>query len=55
MVEAIYNVIGIASLIACVWLTIRTMGLLTEWKACVFIILLTWRGRRFIFMRRSRA
>src|SRR5208282_1412402 len=31
------------------WLTLRTMGLLTEWKACVFIILLTTAGASFYF------
>ena len=50
MVLGIYNVIGIASLIACVWLTIRTMGLLTEWKACLFIILLIAGGGVVLFL-----
>ena len=50
MVEGIFNVIGIASVIACVWLTIRTMGLLTEWKACLFIILLTDGGGVILFL-----
>ncbi len=49
VVEGIFNVIGIASLLACVWMTVRTMGLLTEWKACSFIILLTVAGASFYF------
>jgi tetratricopeptide (TPR) repeat protein len=49
IVEGIYNVIGIGSLIACVWLTMRTMGLLTEWKACLWIILLIIAGCSFYF------
>jgi tetratricopeptide (TPR) repeat protein len=49
IVEAIFNVIGIASLIACLCLTIRTMGLLTEWKSCVYIILLIIAGCSFYF------
>ena len=49
MVENIFNVIGAASLIACVWLTLRTMGLLTEWKSCAYIILLIIAGCSFYF------
>jgi tetratricopeptide (TPR) repeat protein len=49
IVEAIYNVIGVASLVACVWLAIRTGGLLSEWKSCVYIILLIIAGCSFYF------
>ncbi len=49
VVEGIFNAIGIASVIACVWMTISTMGLLTEWKASLFIILLTVAGASFYF------
>ena len=48
-VFGIYNVIGVASLIACVWLTIRTARLLTEWISCLFIILLITAGCSFYF------
>jgi tetratricopeptide (TPR) repeat protein len=48
-VFGIFNTIGVASLIACVWLTINTRGLLTEWKACLFIILLSLAGMSFYF------
>jgi hypothetical protein len=49
IVEAIFNVIGVASLVACVWLAIRTLGLLTEWKSCGYIILLIIAGCSFYF------
>jgi Flp pilus assembly protein TadD len=49
VVEGIFYVIGISSLIACLWMTISTMGLLTEWKACLWIILLTMAGASFYF------
>jgi len=49
MVKDIYNAIGIVSLIACVWLTFRTMGLLTEWLSCLFIGLLIIAGCSFYF------
>jgi tetratricopeptide (TPR) repeat protein len=48
-VFGIYNVVGIASLIACVWLTLSTMRLLTEWKACLFMGLLWLAGASFYF------
>jgi len=49
VVFGIYNVIGVVSLVACVWMTIRTMGLLTEWKSCIWIILLILAGCSFYF------
>jgi len=47
--EGIYHVIGLGSLIACVWLTFRTVGLLTEWKACLLMAALWIAGASFYF------
>ncbi len=45
----IYNAVGLGSMATCVWLTIRTKGLLTEWRA-VLITLAVWLvGAAFYF------
>jgi tetratricopeptide (TPR) repeat protein len=49
MVFAIYNFVGIGSLIAAVWLVIKTQGLFTEWKALLLLILLGFLGASFYF------
>ena len=49
IVEAIFNVIGVASLIACVWLTIRTTGAADGMESCLYIILLITAGCSFYF------
>ncbi|HYV26112.1 MAG TPA: DUF2723 domain-containing protein, partial [Candidatus Eisenbacteria bacterium] len=33
--QAIYHVIGLGSIAACAWLTIKTKKLFTEWKSCL--------------------
>ena len=49
MVFAIYNGVGLASLAACCYLTIKTSGLATEWKAILYIGLLSFCGASFYF------
>ena len=44
---AILHVIGIGSIIACVWLAMRTEGLLSEWKSVLLIGLLWLAGFAF--------
>ena len=55
MVPLIINAVGFGSVIACAALAVATRGLLTEWSACFGWACSGWRGRRFIFTRRSRA
>ena len=49
MTFLIFNAVGIASIVACVWLAIRTGGILTEWKACGLMGLLWLAGASFYF------
>ena len=49
MVLTIFNVIGIVSIGVCIWLTIQTASLLTEWKALIFMGLLFFLGISFYF------
>ena len=49
MVLAIFNAIGIGSIVACVWLTIKTGSLGTEWKAVLLMGLLWLAGASFYF------
>jgi tetratricopeptide (TPR) repeat protein len=46
---AIYNVIGVGSMVACGWLSVRTGGILTEWKAVLVIAGLWCLGAGFYF------
>jgi tetratricopeptide (TPR) repeat protein len=46
---AIYNVIGIGSIATCLWLVIKTKGLLTEWKALIILGALWIVGAAFYF------
>jgi len=43
----LFNVIGIASLLGCIWLTIRTKGLLTEWLPVLILGALWLLGAAF--------
>jgi tetratricopeptide (TPR) repeat protein len=45
----LFNMIGVGSLLACIWLTIRTKGLLTEWLPVVILGLLWLLGVSFYF------
>ena len=49
MVFEIYNMVGLGSLAACVYLTIKTSGLATEWRALLVISLLSFGGASFYF------
>jgi hypothetical protein len=49
MVFAIYNFVGLGSLITAFWLVIQTHGLGTEWKAVLFMGLLWLLGASFYF------
>ncbi len=49
MVFTIYNGVGLASMAACVYLMIKTSGLCTEWKAVLYIGLLSFCGASFYF------
>ncbi|MGA2173389.1 MAG: DUF2723 domain-containing protein [Verrucomicrobiota bacterium] len=49
MVFTIYNFVGMGSIAACVYLTIKTSGIGTEWKAILLIILLSFCGASFYF------
>ncbi len=49
MVRTIFYSVGIASIIACAWLTIQTASLLTEWKALLLMGLVFCFGLAFYF------
>ncbi|MGP8199990.1 MAG: protein O-mannosyl-transferase family, partial [Limisphaerales bacterium] len=49
MVFGIFNAVGIASVVACAWLTIQTAGLGTEWKAVLLMGVLWLAGAAFYF------
>ena len=49
MVFTIFNAIGIGSLAACIYLTIKTTGLLTEWKALLIMVPMWLGGAGFYF------
>ena len=46
---AIYNVIGIGSIVTCGWLILKTKGLLTEWKSFLIMTGLWILGASFYF------
>src|SRR5579859_2866644 len=45
----LFNAIGVGALLACIWLAIRTKGLLSEWLPVVFLGLLWLLGVSFYF------
>jgi tetratricopeptide (TPR) repeat protein len=49
MVFTIFNAIGIGSIVACIYLTIATTGLMTEWKSTIIMGLLWFVGAGFYF------
>jgi thioredoxin-like negative regulator of GroEL len=49
MVFGIFNAIGIVSIVACVWLTIQTASIATEWKAVILMGVLWLAGASFYF------
>jgi tetratricopeptide (TPR) repeat protein len=49
MVLTIFQAVGIGSIIACVWLTIKTASIGTEWKAVLLMGLLWLAGAGFYF------
>ena len=49
MILTIFNAVGIASLVACVWLTIVTAKLGTEWKSVILMGVLWVAGASFYF------
>jgi len=49
MILTIFNTIGIVSIVACVWLTIQTASILTEWKAVICMVVLGLLGVSFYF------
>jgi tetratricopeptide (TPR) repeat protein len=49
MIMIIFNAVGIASVAACVCLTIRTAGIGTEWKAVILMGVLWLAGASFYF------
>jgi tetratricopeptide (TPR) repeat protein len=49
IIFGIFNAVGIASVVACAWLTIQTVGLGTEWKAVLLMGLLWLAGASFYF------
>ena len=49
MVFNIFNAVGIASIVACVWLTIQTASIATEWKAVILMGVLWLAGASFYF------
>jgi tetratricopeptide (TPR) repeat protein len=49
MILTIFNAVGIASVVACVWLSIKTASLGTEWKAVILMGLLWVAGASFYF------
>jgi len=49
MVFTIYNAVGLGSMAACAYLTIKTTGMGTEWKAVLLIGLLSFCGSSFYF------
>ncbi|MGH7950371.1 MAG: protein O-mannosyl-transferase family [Limisphaerales bacterium] len=44
---AIFHVVGVCSILAAIWLTLKTKGAGSEWKACVFMLLLWLLGAAF--------
>ncbi len=49
MIMIIFNAVGIASIVACVWLTIKTASIATELKAVLLMGLLWLAGASFYF------
>jgi tetratricopeptide (TPR) repeat protein len=49
MILTIFNAVGVVSIVACVWLTIQTASILTEWKAVLLMGLLWVAGASFYF------
>ena len=49
MVFNIFNAVGIASIVACVWLAIQTASIATEWKAVILMGVLWLAGASFYF------
>ena len=49
MILTIFNTVGIVSVIACVWLTIQTASIGTEWKAVILMGVLWVAGASFYF------
>jgi tetratricopeptide (TPR) repeat protein len=49
MIMTIFNAVGFVSLAVCVWLTIKTARIGTEWKAAIFMGLLFLAGASFYF------
>jgi tetratricopeptide (TPR) repeat protein len=49
MILTIFNAVGIASIVACVWLSIKTASIGTEWKAVILMGLLWLVGAGFYF------
>jgi tetratricopeptide (TPR) repeat protein len=49
MMLVIYHAVGILSIASCVWLTIQTAGIGTEWKSVIFMGFLWLLGASFYF------
>ena len=49
MVFTIFNAIGLGSIAACAYLTIKTSGLMSEWKSTIIMGLLWFSGAGFYF------
>jgi tetratricopeptide (TPR) repeat protein len=49
MVFTIFNAIGLGSIAACAYLTIKTTGLMTEWKSTIIMGLVWFSGAGFYF------